>query len=240
MLKRSVLVGNISPEHKQDPHPVKIGYAKNVVIVEGESDAQLILKLINKNITEFPDIEGNITIDVAGSYEKLKDKLDIYPFAPDFTQNMVEKVLVVADTNTMGIVRRFNEIKSIISTYPKTYIPPHALGKLGLVTTNKKRVAVYLLPNNHDSGNLETLCLKAVSDQRKLREIDNFIDSLSRLGLIQFDRTNISIEDKARLQMYLATLPSPGGHVVRGLENNAFNLSSQEFTPLLNFLELVN
>ena len=95
------------------------------------------------------------------------------------------------------------------------------------------------MPNNQDNGDLETLCLRTVTHTQSLTEIDGFIQKLDGLGLIHYDRANTSIEDKARLQMYLATIAAPGGHVVRGLENDAFDLASAALTPLLDFLKLL-
>ena len=96
-------------------------------------------------------------------------------------------------------------------------------------------VVTYVMPNNACEGNLETLCLSAISHAQAMICVDSYIDCLKSNGLIP------KYERKARLHAFLAANPDdptllPGQAILA----NVIPWNSPAFDAVHRFLDMLD
>ena len=106
----------------------------------------------------------------------------------------------------------------------------------GIFTNSSPSVGAMILPDGNQSGMLETLLCRSISDF----EINACIDKFFQCAR---DEAGITIKriEKAHARVFLATKPDPHLSVGVAALRSYWNLDHEEFTGVRNFLlELVN
>lgn len=95
------------------------------------------------------------------------------------------------------------------------------------------QVSILLLPDDHRSGMLETLCLDAVAGDPVMSCLLQYINCAKTAGM------QIRNEDKALVQAFLATRPEPGLLLGQAAQRNYFPLTHPCFDHVKQFLMLL-
>lgn len=135
---------------------------------------------------------------------------------------------------SLGVVRdgeenvdsSFQSVQSALRTagFAVPNQPENAAG-----TTPK--VNVLMLPNAMENGMLETICLEAVSSDPVIQCIDGYFECVSQ--------TTSALPrpiEKARVQAYLASRPSPGLLLGEAADKGYWPWESPAFDHIKNFL----
>ena len=102
----------------------------------------------------------------------------------------------------------------------------------GDITDGPLRVGVFLVPDNHSPGMIETLCLQSVAADPAWACLDGYFQCfVDHGGILPVNM------DKARAQAFLATRPEPDLPVGLAAEEGYWNLGHPAFTPLAEFLQ---
>ncbi len=170
------------------------------ILVEGETDVAFI-----KYICQYLSIDSTIIkitdMNGIGGLNKTIESL-----SPELQRG--EKILIFADADNSYQTRK-DEITNII---------------------NNKSIDFFLLPNNEDKGDLESLLLSTLPNNIILKCFDTYIECLKQ------DNINItSINDKSRLFAY--TTLSFNQKPKESFEN--FDFNHQSFYKIKEFLNSV-
>ena len=193
---------------------------KKVLLVEGKDDKKIIERLLS-----IRDIEGIGVYETSGKYNFKNDLSDLIKIS-GFEDVVSLGIIHDADENVQGA---FNSIKDTLSRN-KLPVPQ----KMALFTDKEPvpgspRVGVFILPDGKNTGVLESLLTSVLkpSNPRTMGCVDQFMDCLGER----------KAREKTRLRAFLAVemadkTPHPGLAAERG----RFNLKSDKFGPLLDFL----
>ncbi|HKP05120.1 MAG TPA: DUF3226 domain-containing protein [Chthoniobacterales bacterium] len=185
--------------------------------------------------------EGKTTLLVLGPFCR---KMDIQGFQPlDFGSkdnfgNFLKDVTILpgfeAQVHTLAVVRDAEHDAAAAFASVR-----HALIEVGLPAPNApgevagddRRVGVFIVPDNADSGMIETLCLRSVASDPAFSCLDEFFECVfQRVGMPP------SNMHKARAQAFLATRQKVDYHVGRAADAGVWNFEHEAFAPLEKFL----
>lgn len=149
-----------------------------ILLVEGTDDYWFFQRLIEHRQS------SNVQVIEFGGKDRLGDFLAnaLVP-DPKFSE-MVEVLGVVRDADRnyesalQSVQDSLRRARLPVPTVPLTYVE-------GDVQGEAIRVVAYIMPDNRSSGDLEKLCLAAVTDAQAMTCVDRYIDCLKSNGLIR-------------------------------------------------------
>lgn len=93
------------------------------------------------------------------------------------------------------------------------------------------RVETFILPNNRDSGMLETLCVQSVADERVVACVNEFVECVAKSA-----PGRPGNRDKAMSHAFLASLPTPDLRLAEAAEAGEWKLTHSAFQPFVDFV----
>ena len=160
-----------------------------------------------------------------------------YGGTPNF-RNFLTQLVASAqfnDIDVLGVVRdadrsRQSAFDSIVGALRHAGLPapPEPIYP---VTENGLTVSVLIIPPDSHHGELEDLCLSALSDDnRALACVDRYLDCVTDAGVELPERA------KSRLHAYLAAGNQPGRRLGEAADAGIWDWSSPAFDQVTNFL----
>ena len=98
-------------------------------------------------------------------------------------------------------------------------------------TSLSPKVTVMILPNEYESGRLETLCLKAVKDNPAMICVDEYFQCLQRRSL-----TLPKNMDKAKIHVFLASKEEPDKRLGEAAQAGYWPWEAEAFDQVKTFL----
>ncbi|ELR70295.1 hypothetical protein C900_03980 [Fulvivirga imtechensis AK7] len=182
-------------------------------IVEGKSDKHFLKHFVQYHFGA--TIEDEDFIVVEGNIEKIH--LVEQSIKSSSQAGKTNLLFFDADTDCYGTIDRIEEKRNEMSF----------------------EFDVFLFPNNHDSGNLETLlrgCINKDNDQL-FECIDSYASCIDRLQLDNLQR----FDEKAKFFVYVESFSVGGsgkGDKREYFEKQLWNLNSEGLKPLKEFLDI--
>ena len=198
------------------PPPVTIKQPKQL-LAEGKDAASFFDAFLSHcNLTGFQ-------IQDFGGINELRGFLKALKITPGFVE-IVTSLAVIRDAET-DPTAAFNSVCSSLSAASL----PVPTAPANLVHDSPK-VGIYILPDPHSRGMLESLCLRAVSLDPVAPCLDLYFNCLRELGHYP---TNM---EKARFQAFLASRLRPGLIIGHAAYAGFLNFGSNEYDSLRLFL----
>ena len=197
-----------------------------LLLVEGSDDEWFFRRMIEKR-----SLSG-IQIFQYSERGTLGDFLaDVLMLNPEFSRVNVIGVVKDADNSyqqafqSIGDSLRRSNLP--VPSAPLTYAE-------GMLDGSEIRVAAYVMPDNVSPGDLETLCLSAVSQSPTMPCVDHFFSCLQSIGHIPKQ------ESKARLRAFLSTnLDNPNLLIGQAIAADVLPWDSPAFVHIHQFLDML-
>ena len=199
-----------------------------LLLVEGNDDVQFFRRVIQRRQSV-----GMQVIDFGG-----KDRLGTF-----LTDVLVPRVRATDIVRIIGIVRDADDVydtafQSVSDSLRRVGLPaPHAPATPvnSLIDGSEISVAVYIMPDNASSGDLETLILRAVEGRTALDCVDTYIECLKGQGL------TVPHERKAKLHAFLASDPGdPTLQPGQAIDAGIIPWDSPAFDDVHKFLDMLD
>jgi hypothetical protein len=199
-----------------------------LLLHEGTADLKVLGALLrHANIQGFQPIE-------VGGHSKLRALLKALVLTPHFKNPVpgfdhpVRAVAIVLDAEANAAAT----FQSVCSALTAAELPiPAAPGE---ITPDTLKIGVFLVPDNHSPGKIETLCLESVRDDPAWECLDVFFTCFGKRGGIL--PTNI---EKARAQAFLATRAIPALPVGLAADEGYWKFENAAFQNLTTFLRRI-
>lgn len=208
----------LRPEQTNDSELLRVQ-----LLVEGNDQRNFF-----EALTKFLRIKNTVQIRNFGGTDQFHDYLLGFKNEPGF--NKIQRIGVIRDAESnfegafMSVCNSFRSVKLPVPEYHGTF------------TNSLPSVGVMILPGENQSGMLETLLCKTVSDCKINACIDKFFECIKNEVGIHVKRT-----EKARARVFIATQPEPHVSVGVAAKKGYWDLNHDEFTGIRNFLlELAN
>ena len=206
----------------KQPSPIQIT-KKKLLVVEGNDEKiffeELFKHMAKENITDILDVGGK---------DNFKNSIPALTRISSF--NDVEAIAVVRDADD-SFLSAFDSVKGILKE--NGLLPP---GKPGEFSQGNRKVGIFIMPDNKNSGMLEDLCLGTVKDEEGMECVNRFIHCANQLENPPKDK-DIA---KVKVQGFLAIKPGVVAKVGLGAQKRYWDFDSATLEPLRNFLsELV-
>jgi len=206
---------------QSSPEPIT---KKKLLVVEGNDEKiffeELFKHMAKENITDIRDVGGK---------DNFKNSMPILTITPGFYE--VEAIAVVRDADD-SFRSAFDSVKGILKE--NGLLPPE---KPGEFSQGNPKVGVFIMPDNKNSGMLETLCLETVKDEAGMECVNMFVDCANQLENPPRDK-DIA---KVKVRAFLAIKPGVFDMVGLGAKKRNWDFDSAPLEPLKKFLsELVN
>ena len=180
-------------------------------------------------LTKFLKIKNTVQIQNFGGTDQFHEYLLGFKDAPGFDKD-VQRIGVVRDAESnfegafMSVCNSFRNVKLPVPEYH------------GSFTNSSPSVGVMILPGENQTGMLETLLCRTISDCDINACINEFFECIKYKAGIHVKRT-----EKARARVFIATQPEPHVSVGVAAKKGYWDLNHDEFTGIRNFLlELAN
>ncbi len=199
-----------------------------VLLVEGNDDVQFFRRLIERR-----ESQGIQIIPFDG-----KDKLG--EFLADV---LVPRIRTTDIVQVVGVVRDADDFynrafQSVTDSLRRAELP---IPSSPMTTANGSldgveiRVSVYIMPDNASSGDLESLCLRAVQDTTAMACVEGYIECLKAQG------QTIQHERKARLHAFLASnTDDPTLQPGQAIDAGIIPWNSPAFGDVHKFLDMLD
>lgn len=218
---------------------------QRLLLVEGQDEvnlfASLIIKLNGKNgvtLTKSSGNEHSTNISMKnGSTEEIIQIIEVggkYKFDKEF--KVLINVTGFRDVNILGIIRDADHNSSgafqSVATQLRLngFIAPTSHS---IFSGGKPNLGVFILPDNHNKGMLEDLCLQSQNNHPVMSCVDDYMKCLSKKPVEQ--PKNIA---KARSQTFLAAMPEIVSSVGLGAVKGYWNFDDNCFDSLYKFIGL--
>ncbi|MDR1971113.1 MAG: hypothetical protein LBQ46_04255 [Treponema sp.] len=161
----------------------------NILAVEGKDECNFFTALIEHMHL------ANIQIEDMGGKEKFRSEFPLLAQSEKF-YDIVKNIGFVRDAEEKEATAAFQSICGILNAY-KLPVPqePNAL-----IGQDGRKVAIFIMPNNKDSGMLEDLCIESRKADPVWYCVEAFVKCYN--PLIEKDKYNIS---KAKMAAFLST-----------------------------------
>lgn len=189
---------------------------RHLLIVEGIDDAlfcEAFIRRLNLCAIEIWPIGGKTN---------LKRNLGLLKKLSGFAGVIALGIIRDADDNPWGA------FESVCQALKECDLP--VPGGPGLRSDGVPVVRVMILPDAESPGNLESLCLRAISDDPVLGCVSRYFECLDDLGI------STGEIDKARVQVYLASMEKPDRRLGESALADCWPLDNQAFDSMLQFL----
>jgi hypothetical protein len=208
--------------------PLEIG-SDLLLVHEGTADLQ-VLGALMRHVT----IQGFQLIELGGQ-PKMRHFFKALAKSPHFKspvrgfETPVRAIAVVIDAETDAEAT----FQSVCDALTAADLP--APSAAGGISDGPLRIGVFLLPDNHSAGKIETLCLRSVADDPAWSCVGLFFDCVKeRTGKLP---ANL---DKAHAQAFLSTRPEPDLPVGLAALEGYWRWESPVFAPLIGFLKAIS
>ena len=204
--------------------PVEIG-SDLLLVHEGTADLQ-VLGALMRHAT----VQGFQPIQLGGQ-QKMRRFFKGLTLSPHFKNDVpgyehsVRALAIVIDAET-DAAATFQSVRDALTA---ANLPvPSAPGE---IAEGSPRVGVFLVPDNHSAGKIETLCLRSVEGDPSWSCVSIFFDCVrERAGQLPANM------DKARAQAFLSTRPKPNLPVGLAAHEGYWRFENVAFAPLVAFL----
>lgn len=193
-----------------------------LILVEGQDEVYFFNALLNH--LEVSDIE----VREVGGKNNFKKKLKVFIKAQkNFDQ--LKTLAFIRDANNEGAESAFRAIKNDIrAVMGQNIILPQEMKQF---TNMNPRIGIFIMPNNHDQGALEDLCLKTIENDPIYLLIEDYLEQLGHLNI----RLNKS--SKTKVQIFLASRENPESRLGVGACRNYWNFNSPVWNELKEFIK---
>jgi hypothetical protein len=188
-----------------------------VLAVEGKDEVNFFKSVLKDMAISEVDI-----FDVGGK-DKFKTHLEALTKTVGF-----DKVV------TLAIIRDAeNDAKATFDSmsYVLTQNGLQAPASVESYSNGTPRVGIFLMPGHQESGMLEDLCLKTISDHPAAKCVNVFVECVNELT------EPPRIMSKAKTQVFLAAMPKIVNSVGLGAKRGYWNLQHNQMRPVRQFLE---
>jgi len=202
---------------------------KKLIAVEGQDEVNFFNELIR--FIGISDIE----VWEVGGKTQFKPKFAEFIKLRGFDE--LESIAFVCDAdnrNSRSAVRSFNSLCRIIKnvtteepSFSGNIVLPSRMGEF---SEGNPKIGIYVMPNNSDSGMLETLCLENVRDDPAMECVNEFI----RCALL-LDKKPKNIP-KAKVQTFLASKEKIVNHLGLGALKKYWKFESSAWDELKTFI----
>ncbi len=189
---------------------------RHLLIVEGIDDAlfcEAFIRRLNLSAIEIWPIGGKTN---------LKRNLGLLKKLSGFAGVIALGIIRDADDNPWGA------FESVCQALRESNLP--VPGGPGLRSDGVPVVRVMILPDAESPGNLESLCLRSISEDPVLSCVSRYFECLDDLGI------STGEIDKARVQVYLASMEKPDRRLGESALADCWPLDNRAFDSMLQFL----
>ena len=193
--------------------------------MEGKDEVAFFTVLLNRK-----NIQG-ITVLESGGAQQFSRQIKAIKNIPNFDNVDSLAVIHDADDNSQ---RRFQSISSML-TNNGFKVPK----KIGSFTSSacRPKVGIFIIPDNINSGMLESLCLSTVQSKELIKCIDSFIECAQQAS----QKDNVYKQpknlEKARCRAFLSTMEEDTPSLGVAGRKDYWNWDSGKLVPLLDFLK---
>ena len=200
----------------------------HLLLVEGLDDDVFFQRIIDRR--------GDTSIQILqfGGKDNLGEFLTI-TLAPILKSGTIVKTIGIVRDADDSYEKAFQSIGDSLRTAglpspskPLTYAE-------GMLDDDAIRVVAYVMPDNNSPGDLESLCLKAVSESPAMDCVDRYFDCLKSINHVPRQ------ESKARLRAFLTANPdNPNLLIGHAIAAGVLPWNSPAFAEIHKFLELLS
>lgn len=166
----------------------------------------------------------NIMVESYQGKDNLSTYLKTLKVRPNFSQLVSIGITRDADYKLME-----NLFKSICSSLTKANLPiPNSLSES---SQEIPKISIFILPDNQNSGMLETLCLESLKEDNSLNCVNQYFNCLKTETSV-FPK-NI---DKAKIHAWLASREIPDKRLAEASEVGYFDFNNSAFNHLKQFI----
>ena len=191
-----------------------------LLVVEGKDEYNFFTSLIRH--LSLTDIQ---IVDVKGK-DNFKNEFPLLVQSENF-YGIVKKIGFVRDAEEKEATAAFQSICGILKTYdlPVPHAPNTVIGQ------NGRKAAIFIMPNNKDSGMLEDLCIES----RKTDPVWNCVEAFIKCycPLIEKDTYNSS---KAKIGAFLSTRVPIEKELGFAAQHHVWDFNNPCFNPVKDFL----
>jgi hypothetical protein len=196
--------------------------ARIILAVEGDDDDAFFNWYIRKL-----GLSG-IFVDIYNGKPQLNDYLSVLQFVSGFSN--IKTIAIVRDgdlDDTKGVFHK------VCTGLERGNLPvPEKIGQLSQPKQGRKS-AVFVFEKDGDTpGMLETICLEAISAEKQIGCVDEYLECLASKGIV-LQGTQYH---KARMQTYLASKHDAELRFQIAVEKNLFKWDHECFDPIKTFL----
>ena len=202
-----------------------------IVLVEGKDEINFINALLDKlsiNNIQIIELQGR------GNLKKTLSTLFKLP-----ENKLIQSLAIVIDADN----DQSNEFKSVQDVLKNNNLPVPGVLK-EFVNSDSRRVGVYILPGNADSGMLEDLCLATVDDHPVMSCLNQYITCLKASLPIKLENEPTDSQKfffpknqhKAKAMAFLAAMYEPCSSVGVAAQKGYWNIDHPSLDEFKQFL----
>ena len=205
-----------------------------LLIVEGTHEEEFFKALLAK-------LGLDVQLDPRGGKSKIRARIRLLPTEQLFVSQQMQAVGIVQDADRWEkrpdgsgqIVHEKvgNAFASIADGLREANLPvPDGPGKCVEGQAGQPAMGIFIMPNNRDSGELEKLCLQAVSDRPEITCLEDYFTCAKEVGLKPGN------EAKGKVMAWLALQEAPDCHLGRAAQRGYWPFEHEAFDELKQFL----
>jgi hypothetical protein len=195
---------------------------KFLLLVEGKDEIEFfnaLFKYMNIDGVQIHEVEGKNNF--SKNIKQIKD-------SPDDGFSIVTNLGIIRDADD-NAKAAFDSICYHLNQ--NKIAPPKNIGIVENI--DKRKIGIFIMPNNKDNGMLETLCLESIESTCCYKEMNIYIECLQNLY-----KNNKSFNvDKAKSQVYLASKIPMKNRLGLGAEAGHWNFNHSAFIKIKTFLK---
>ena len=195
------------------------------LLVEGSNDFHVLCSLFAKR--KVP--KNTFGIKEKGSYEELRDGLDVELDVPH-----VDTIGIIVDADE-NLDSRWEELTELLESLGYADIPDQPSPTGCIFTAGRKRLGIWLMPDNQVAGILENFVALLIGEKDKplWQHAQQSIESIPE-GLKQFRQSRLA---KAHMYTWLAWQKEPGIPMGRAIMERYLDAESPHADPFINWIK---
>ena len=203
-------------------------YHPGLLLVEGRDDESFFRQIIERRNDQNMQIIRFDGKDNLGEF--LTNNL-----IPRLKPNIIVKTIGIVRDADNSYERAFQSIGDSLRTAGLPSPPKPLTYADGMLEGDAIRVIAYVMPDNNSNGDLESLCLKAVSESPAMACVDYYFDCLKSINHVPRQ------ESKARLRAFLsANQDNPNLLIGHAIAADVLRWDSPAFAEIHRFLDLMS
>ena len=199
-------------------------FSSRLLLVEGQDEINLLKALIR----HFMKGETGLQVIAAGGKDKFPKNLTAIKTAAQADRKLhTIGVLRDADNNPKGAFQSVCEhLRRVGYTPPKSH---------GTFSSGSPSIGVFILPDGHTRGAVETLCRQSVKDTDTAQCVEQYLNCLTERNAMQSNN-----QDKSFAHAYLAAMHNPVARVGEGALGGIWDFDSLAFQSLVCFVRSID